>query len=173
MKPMLIFAGLLMAASTAVWGQAGPTGRGAGTPTRNVTTFTELENAWLGAIQKHDSQALEKLVAPSYELRTGTAPGTPTARAESLKEAMDLPPFESSVNQMAVHEFGELMLVSFLWNIAAPGEARLAQSVFVVDTWKRTGDGWQVVVRYATPLDGKSAIPGAVAPSALSLRKKT
>jgi ketosteroid isomerase-like protein len=172
MKPILILAGLLFAATPAAWAQAGASGRAVPTPTRNVTTFTELENAWLDAVQKHDAKALDKLVADGYELRSGTAPGVPTPREESIKQSFQLPPFQSSVGQMAVHEYGELMLVSFLWKIAVPQGSGLAQNVFVVDTWKRNGDGWQAVVRYASPLDGASTVPGAVAPSAQSLRKK-
>jgi hypothetical protein len=73
---------------------------------------------------------------------------------------------------MAVHEYPDLMVVSFMWKIAAPQGAGLAQNVFVVDTWKRAGDSWQVVVRYAAPADAQAVIPGAVAPSPESLRKK-
>jgi ketosteroid isomerase-like protein len=172
MKRHLIFAGLLLAASSTAWAQGGAAGHGVPTPTRNVTVFTELENNWMNAVQKHDSAVIDKLVAPDYELRSGTAPGVPTAREEWLKESFALPPTAGTIGQMAVHDFGELMLVSFLWKTGAPAGSPIAQNVFVVDTWKRQGDGWQVVVRYATALDGKSAVPGAAAPSAQSLRKK-
>lgn len=162
MKHLMILAGLLLAASAT----AGPT------PTRNVVTFSELENNWNEAVQKHDTQALDQIVAPNYELRSAATPGVPTPRADSLKQAFELPPFQSSISQMAVHEFPDLMLVSFMWKIAAPKGSGLAQNVFVVDTWKRVGDSWQVVVRYAAPADSKAAVPGATAPSPESLRKK-
>jgi hypothetical protein len=162
MKPLMILAGLLVAASAA----AGPT------PTRNVVTFTELEKNWIEAVQKHDTQALDKIVAPNYELRSAAAPGVPSARADSLKQSIELPAFQSSIGQMAVHEYPDLMVVSFMWKIAAPQGTGIAQNVFVVDTWKRAGDSWQVVVRYAAPADAQAVIPGAVAPSPESLRKK-
>jgi hypothetical protein len=63
--------------------------------------------------------------------------------------------------------------VSFLWKIAAEKGSALPQAVFVVDTWKRVEGEWQVMVRYAAPVAGAEAnVPGAVAPSAQSLRKK-
>lgn len=171
MKQLMILAGILLAANVSAAGQAAPSGRGVQLPTRNVMIFSELENAWLDAVQKRDMKAIDKLVANNYELRNGASPGVPTAREESLKQSLQQPPFQSKIGQMAVHEFGDLMLVSFLWKIDAPKGSDLAQNVFVVDTWKRTADGWQVVVRYASPVQ-EAAVPGAVAPSAQSLRKK-
>jgi ketosteroid isomerase-like protein len=170
MKYLLILVGLLVAGSATADGQ-GPK-RGVPTVTRNVLTFSQLENEWIDAVQKHDTAALDKLVAPDYELRSGATPGVPTPRADSLKQSFELPPFQSSISQMAVHEYPDLMVVSFMWKIAAPQGTGLAQNVFVVDTWRRAGDSWQVEVRYAAPADSKAVIPGAVAPSTASLQKK-
>jgi ketosteroid isomerase-like protein len=163
MKPSMILAGILLAANAVA----------APTPTRNVVTFTGLENELLDAVQKKDSAALNKIIADRFELRTSAAPGVPTARAESLKEWQQLAPSQSSIGQMAVHEYGDLMVVSFLWKIDAPKESMLPQEVFVVDTWKRAEGNWQLFVRYASPVQGTELkVPGAVAPSAQSLRKK-
>ncbi|MFL6673342.1 MAG: nuclear transport factor 2 family protein [Massilia sp.] len=174
MKPFLIFAGLMaIAGSASGGGQAMPSGRAVPTPTRNVTIFTGLENAWLDAVQKKDNEALNRIVADNFELRSAAAPGVPTAREEALGQWQQLAPFESTIGQMAVHEFGDVMLVSFLWKIAAAKNPSLPQAVFVVDTWKRVDANWQVVVRYAAPVDETAAsVPGAAAPSAQSLRKK-
>jgi ketosteroid isomerase-like protein len=173
MKPILILAGLLaMACSAGAGAQAVPR-HGAITPTRNVLTFTGLENELLDAVQKKDSAALNKIVGDMFELRTAAAPGVPTAREESLKQWQQLAPFQSSVVQMAVHEYGDLVVVSFLWKIDASKDATLPQEVFVVDTWKRTDGNWQLAVRYAAPVAGTQLnVPGAVTPSAQSLRKK-
>lgn len=170
MKRLMIFAGLLVAANVFAAGQARP--RFVPTPTRNVTTFTELENAWIDAVQKHDTQAIDRIVAPDFELRAAAAPAVPTARADSIKQSFALPPFESHVSQMAVHEYPDLMVVSFLWSIAPPKGTNLVQNVFVVDTWKRVEGNWQVVVRYAAPAANAAAIPGFVQPSVQSLKKK-
>lgn len=163
MKPLLILAGLLFATNAVA----------APSPTRNVVSFTALEKNWIEAVQKHDTQALDTLLAPNYELRNASTPGVPTPRADSLKQSFELPSFQSSIGQMAVHEYGDLMVVSFMWKIAAPQGSGLAQNVFVVDTWKRVGDSWQVLVRYASPVaTDAAAVPGAVPPSPESLRKK-
>jgi hypothetical protein len=163
MKPLMILAGLLLAASAT----ASPV-----TPTRTVVTFTELEKNWIEAVQKHDTKALDQILAPHYELRSAATPGVPSARDDSIKQSLELPAFQSSISQMAVHEYPDLMVVSFMWKIAAPQGTGLAQNVFVVDTWRRAGDSWQVEVRYAAPADSKAVIPGAVAPSTASLQKK-
>jgi hypothetical protein len=174
MKPILIIAGLLaLTLSASAGAQAVPSRHGGPTPTRNVITFTGLENELLDAVQKKDSAALNKIVAANFELRNAAAPGVPTPREESFKQWQQLPPFQSSIGQMAVHEYGDLMVVSFLWQVAAPKELGLAQEVFVVDTWKRVEANWQLMVRYAAPLEGTAvSVPGAVVPSAQSLRKK-
>lgn len=174
MKKFLILVGLSFAAACAsAGGQAGTSGRAVPTVTRNVKIFGDLENDWLDAVQKRNNDALAKIVSPDFELRSAAAPGVPTPREESLKQSMQLPPFQSSIGQMAVHEYGELMVVSFLWKIAPVKGATLPQSVFVVDTWKRNQGEWQVVVRYAAPVSGSAAmVPGAVAPTEQSLRKQ-
>lgn len=168
MRYLLILAGLLAAATATAAGQA--PGR-VPTKTRNVLLFTELENQWLAAVQKHDSAALDKLVADKYELRTSAAPGEPTPRADSLKQAQSLPAFNSAIGQMAVHEYGDLMVVSFQWKIDAPPGSGVAQNVFVVDTWKRSGDNWQVQVRYAAPVGTPEVVPGSAAPPAAPQKK--
>ena len=176
MKRFFIFLGLLAAFGNApAAGQAHPSGRGAVVSmTRNVALFTKLENDWFDAIQRHDPDAINRYVADGFEIRSAAAPGVPTARDEALRQWAQLPAARASISQMAVHEYGDLMLVSFLWTLggsAAP--AQLPQSFFVVDTWKRSGADWKVAVRYAAPVvEGAASVPGTVAPSAQSLRKK-
>jgi ketosteroid isomerase-like protein len=173
MKRFLMFLGLsAMLGSALAAGQAAPGGRGGPVPTRNVATFTKLENAWIDAIRRHDAEALAHIVTDDFEIRTGAAPGVPTARDEALQAWAQLPAFQSSIGQMAVHEYGELMVVSFVWKLGE-GDGRPQQTFFVVDTWKRLGAEWKAAVRYAAPIvDGGAAVPGAVVPSAQSLRKK-
>jgi ketosteroid isomerase-like protein len=172
MKRFLILLGLLASFGGALAaGQAAPNGRGgAVTPTRNILTFTKLENAWLEAVQRRDADALGRMLADNFEIRSAAAPGVPTARADAVRELLRAPVSRSSIDQMAVHEYGDLMVVSFLWTIA---DGAAPQSYFVVDTWKRSGDEWKAAVRYAGPVaDGAAVVPGAVAPSAQSLHKK-
>lgn len=171
MKRFLITLGLLASFGSALAaGQAAPHGHGAPVPTRNIMTFTKLENDWFDAIQRHDTQAIGRYVTDDFEIRSAPTPGVPTARAEALSQWAKMPATHASVGQMAVHEYGDLMLVSFLWTV---GEGAAAQPFFVVDTWKRVGTDWRVAVRYAAPVGSSGAsVPGTVAPSDQSLRKK-
>ena len=164
MKPLLLFCTLVIAAGTAL-AQA-PTGRPTRvvpTVTRTIQIFSTLENEWLDAVQRRDQAALKKIVAPNFELRSAAAPGTPIPREESISDSLKAAPFHSSIEQMAAHEYGELVMVSFLWKLEVPQNGALPQKVFVVDTWKRTDGDWQVLTRYAAPVaDAAKNVPGAV-----------
>lgn len=172
MKRFLIVLSMLAACGGALAaGQAAPSGRGAVvTPTRNILIFTKLENEWFDAVQRHDTQAIKRYVTDDFEIRAGQVPGVPTALAAALDQWAREPAMHASIGQMAVHEYGDVMLVSFKWTLA---EGDTARSYFVVDAWKRVGTDWKAAVRYAAPVDEKAAaVPGAVAPGAQSLRKK-
>jgi ketosteroid isomerase-like protein len=173
MKRFLMFLGLCaILGSSLAAGQAAPRGHGAPLPTRNVLIFSKLENAISDALKRHDADALGRILAEDFEIRSSSVPGVPTARAEALQAWAQTPAFGSAIGQMAVHEYGDLALVSFMWKLDQEGQA--PQSFFVVDTWKRAGDDWKLAVRYAAPAaEGAAVVPGAVAPSAQALRKKT
>jgi len=172
MKRFLIALGMLAAFGGALAaGQATPSGRGAVvTPTRNVLIFTKLENDWFDAVQRHDAQAIRRYVTDDFEIRSSPDPGVPTALADVLGQWARQPAVNASIAQMAVHEYGDLMLVSFKWTLA---DGAAARSYFVVDAWKRVGTDWKAAVRYAAPMDeNAAAVPGAVVPAVQSLRKK-
>ncbi len=163
MKTSIILLLLAIAAGPAL---AQPTGgrpnRIVPTVTRTVHMFSELENQWLDAVQSRDQAALDKIVAPNFELRSALQAGTPTPRAESLKQALALPPFDSSIGKMAAHEYGDTIIVSFEWKLK-PSKAALPERMFVVDTWRQAEAGWQVVTRYIAPIgDNAKSPPGAV-----------
>jgi hypothetical protein len=133
------------------------------TVTRTIQTFSTLENDWLDAVHGRDRATLDKIVADNFEMRSAAQPGTPTPREPSLAHALALAPFQSSIEQMAAHEYGEIVVVSFLWKLQVAKASPLPQKLFVVDTWKRTGDNWQVVTRYTAPVaDAAKTVPGAV-----------
>jgi ketosteroid isomerase-like protein len=176
MKRFLMFLGLSAALGSAMATEQAPTGgRGGSVPTRNVAVFTKLENALIDAVQHHDTEALARIVSDDFELRSTPTPGVPTPRSEALQAWTQLPAQPSSIGQMAVHDYGDLMVVSFVWQLGETAGAgpSTKQSFFVVDTWKRAGADWKVAARYAAPIvDGAATVPGAVAASAQSLRKK-
>jgi ketosteroid isomerase-like protein len=153
--------GLALLAMAQITVQAAPP-RTIPTVTRTVQQFSTLENEWLDAVHDRNADALKKIVADEFELRSASVPGRPTPRAEWQQQAFAAPPVESTIEQMAVHEYGELAVVSFLWKIAAPKNSAVPTKVFVVDTWKQMDGGWKAVTRYAATVDGASkAVPGA------------
>lgn len=172
MKRFLIFLALSAALGSAgADGQAPTGGRGGPVPTRNVAIFTKLENALADAVQRRDADAMARIVSDDFEIRSAPVPGVPTARDAALQAWSQLPaPASSAIGQMAVHDYGELMVVSF---VSKQVTGAAAQSFFVVDTWKRAGTDWKLAVRYAAPIvEGAAVVPGTAAPGAEALRKK-
>ena len=128
------------------------------TVTRLVKIFLDQESRLLDALEKRDRAALEGLLGDNFEMRLGAKPGVPIPRAEWLNAALaaDSPDVSAYlVEQMAVHEMGNLAVASFLLQAAEPAKKGAPPSVFVVDTWEPAGDSWRLRVRYAAPVAGK------------------
>lgn len=115
------------------------------TMTRLVRRFLDLETALIDAQRSRDGAALGHLLTDDFEQRDAAQPGQPTPRAEWLAAALGQWPGETWLEQMAVHDRGDTMLVSF---IARPSAG---PAVFLVDAWIRAGDGWRLQVRYRAP----------------------
>jgi len=130
------------------------------TVTRLVKLFSELE-ATLATTLQHDSVAAGRMLDPDFELRAGRAPGNPTPREDFLRRSLgQLNAYR--IEQMAVHDYGDVAIVSFLQAATASKKPGAPTDVFTVDVWKRSGDGWVLAVRYAGPAGGAEAvIPGA------------
>jgi hypothetical protein len=63
---------------------------------------------------------------------------------------------------MAVHDYGEIAVVSFLQVRAARAKRDPARDVATVDVWKRDGERWKLAVRYAGPAGTREfAVTGA------------
>jgi hypothetical protein len=107
------------------------------TVTRSVKIFSELENQLDDARRGHDDTALNKLLAASFEQRSGAAPSAPTPRDEWLAQ----PAATAQISQMAVHEYGGVAVVSFV---------EATQHAFVVDVWNKTDDHYALSVRYVS-----------------------
>ena len=156
-----IFPALALACSASALAADAPAKRNVPILTRTVQMFGTLENQWLDAVQARDQDTLKTLVADNYELRIAAEPGRPTPREESLKRMLADPAYESHIEQMAAHEYGNIVVVSFMWKLAVPKGSALAEQVFVVDTWKQNEAGWQVATRYAAPVGPSKSVPGA------------
>jgi ketosteroid isomerase-like protein len=129
------------------------------TVTRTVKIFTELESAISASIQRGDAAALQKALSDDFELRAGAQPGTPTPREEWVRSLLAKPLAPTRIEQMAVHDMGDVAVVSFLET--ATGKRDPARDIFVVDVWKRAGDTWRLAIRYASAAGTRPvSIPG-------------
>jgi hypothetical protein len=150
--PLILLAGL---AAPALQAHAGSETQRVPTVTRLVLLFSKLESELASAVQRGDAVAIDRMLADDFELRSGAMPGTPTPRAEWIRQSKRTA--GGSIGQMAVHDYGAAAVVSYAWRPAPHHE------VFVVDVWRKAGDAWKLSVRYAGPGgDLKFPIPGAV-----------
>lgn len=127
------------------------------TVTRLVKLFSELEAGLATKAQSADAEALDMSLDPSFEMRIGAAPGVPVPRAEWIRQARGSANTAPRIDQMAVHDFGDVAVVSFreTTNTSSPAVANRPR--FVVDCWKRDGSGWKLAVRYQSEVSPESA----------------
>lgn len=159
---LLLAAGFATAALPAVADDNAAPGR-VPTVTRLVKICSTLENDLNAAILRRDSAALDRMLAPDFEMRAGAMPGRPIPRAAWLAQALSDPPFTWRNEQMAAHEYGNVVVVSFLWNVeTAAGTdvaAGFAPRLFVVDTWIQDAGNWRLGTRYVSPAS-EARVPG-------------
>lgn len=134
------------------------------TVTRLVKVFSGLEADLVAQVHSTDAGALDQSLDPSFEMRVGAAPGTPIPRDEWIRQARAASARPPRIDQMAVHDFGEVAVVSFREIPAQAAPARAASGRFVVDCWKRAGDGWKLAVRYVSDAapEGVKPPPGTI-----------
>jgi hypothetical protein len=123
--------------------------------TRPMAVFSRLEQDLSTAVSKHDQAATDKLLSVDFELRPDSHPGEPTTRAEWLADTAART--EGRIEQLSVRDFGDVAIVSFVMATkhgAGPGTRN-----YVVDAWKKQGDGWQLITRY------QSKLPAATNPA--------
>ncbi|MGE5241942.1 MAG: nuclear transport factor 2 family protein [Bacteroidota bacterium] len=129
------------------------------TVTRLVRQFTVLENSLLESVGKQDSAAVQKMLADDFEMRIGAMPGVPTPRAEWIRQSLKEPAGLSGIEQMAVHDYGNVAVVSFLGRRDVNGARG---DLFIVDVWTRSQGAWKLSTRYAGPAgDRRFVVPGA------------
>ena len=139
----------LLAASFAASAIAQPAQQPANIPTvtRLVKAFSELERGLVEKIHAKDASALDALLDPSFEMRIGSAPGAPVPRDAWIRDAHKSAA-TPRIEQMAVHDFGDVAVVSFRESFATSAAKHRGRDRFVVDCWRRDGDAWKLVVRY-------------------------
>jgi hypothetical protein len=140
-RRLLLAAAVALPAATA-WSQSARVP----TVTRLVKVFLDLEAQLAQAAHGNDVAALRALLADDFEMRVAQRPGVPTPRAEWLAALARQPAPAAEIEQIAAHDHGAVVDVSFLLR---PAEGA---PLFIVDTWAKVGDGWRLQVRYAAPV---------------------
>jgi hypothetical protein len=115
--------------------------------TRLVQIYSDLERRLAEAINRRDNGEIDRLVAKDFELRSGNNIGVPTARAEWIVQSLKEPSASTSIGQMAVHDYGEIRIVSFV--MQRGGADRRAARIAVVDVWMQSGESSVLKTRYA------------------------
>jgi hypothetical protein len=117
------------------------------TVTRLVKLFLELEGALTTTLHEGNAATVDKMLADDFEMRVASMPGNPTPRAEWIKLSLGKPASAFRIEQMAVHDFGDVCVVSFL-QAGTPGNRRdPAGDVFTTDSVIRIG----IPIRYIIP----------------------
>jgi len=141
------------------------------TVTRLVHVFLELEGELNEALGKRDMQAVSKLLTDDFEMRVANMPGNPVPRAAWIRQSFKAPEASSLLEQMAVHDFGAIAIVSYLWSFT-PAKSEVTREIFVVDTWRQDAGHWKLAVRYAAPGGLNDATIPGVASDAPAFEKK-
>lgn len=117
------------------------------TPTRTVTKYTALESNLFEALQENNKQGAENILDRDFESWSAEKVA-PMPRSEWLQAYLgNLKSF--NIRNMAVREFGDIAVVSFL--LVRSGTLRgraMTPVLFIVDVWRQNGD--KLAVRYAS-----------------------
>jgi len=139
MIAVALTAGLLAAAPASA---AAPAPAG---PAADLTHFTALEEAWLGALARHDVPTLERLLAPEFvdtmwngRLRNRKAV-LAAARRHGLANG------RQTLQDIAIRRYGRVAVVTGL-DVSARGSVRFT------DVFVRRHGRWQAARAQETPL---------------------
>lgn len=127
--------------------------------TRLVQIYSDYEQRLAEAVNRKDNGQINRLVAEDFELRSANNIGVSTPRAEWIAQSLKEPATTVSIGQMAVHDYGNIRIVSFVMKReAATGREH---GIAVVDVWMQSGDNSVLKVRYAAIQNARSMrIPG-------------
>ena len=126
--------------------------------TRLVQIYADYERRLADAIQHRDSGEIDRLVAADFELRTAENIGVAVPRADWIAQSLKEPAASMSIGQMAVHDYGDIRIVSFAIKRT---ETSREPGVAVVDVWLQSGESSVLKTRYASIQDNPSRrVPG-------------
>jgi hypothetical protein len=123
--------------------------------TRLVQIYSDYERRLADAINRKDTVEIDRLVASDFELRSANNIGVPTPRAEWIAQSLKERSAPILISQMAVHDYGNIRIVSFVMKRTAG--TRRDRGIAVVDVWVQSGENSILEVRYAA-VQGRQSI---------------
>ena len=126
------------------------------TVTRQVAQFSQQEHALADALHNADHATTDRLLAADFELRDSATPNQPTPREQWIAATHP----DAAAEQMAVHDYGDVAVVSYVSRADKP-----ASAAFVVDVWHRQGTDWQLTVRYQSQISARKMRHGDIRPT--------
>jgi hypothetical protein len=125
-----------------------------------LTEELRLLEQQLGEAAVHmDTKTLERLVGAEYALRIGDAPEESIPRAPWMDSLRPESPHPYKVESFHEQYHAARKLTN---NLAVVGLLLTQKAIssghersgdfYLVDVWKKTGDNWQIIARYSTPI---------------------
>jgi ketosteroid isomerase-like protein len=110
----------------------------------------ELSHEWVRAVQGHDRERLEKLLASEFSV---VGPIGELDREQWLEYASGRYQIDDfAYEELDVEVYGDTAVLSSRYRQSASLAGRdLSGSYLVTDVWVRRGGRWQAVRRHATP----------------------
>jgi hypothetical protein len=124
-------------------------------PAVSATVFEALEGRLMAALQHHDRETLEELLADDYELTSTEVSGGRLGKIGYVKRALgaDVPPIDNfRFRSLSTSQLSEDLVIVHLdveWHSTPPG-APPERQYLVTDVWRLRGGRWQLVNRHAT-----------------------
>jgi len=129
--------------------------------TRLVQAYSEYEQRLTEAINRRDKDEIDQLVAPDFALWSANNIGDPVPRAEWLAQSLKEKPAAVSIGQMAVHDYGNIRVVSFAMTPTKGG--RRKRGIAIIDVWMQSGEKSTLKTRYvAVQTRPSQRVPGEV-----------
>jgi hypothetical protein len=126
--------------------------------TRLVQIYSDYEQRLADAVNRKDAGEIDRLIANDFELRSANNIGVPVPRSDWIAQSLKESPVSISIGQMAVHDFGNIRIVSFVMTRAV---GRREPGIAVIDVWMQSGESSVLKVRYATTQTSQSPrVPG-------------
>jgi hypothetical protein len=124
--------------------------------TRSMLVFSSLEKELSSAISAQDRAKTDHLLSQDFEFRPAAHPGEATTRAEWVADAAAR---GNGSEQISVRDLGEVAVASFVMTMEDKS------SSYVIDVWKKQGNGWQLISRYQSPLPAGEPPTEDIAPT--------